>query len=255
MQNDSFKYYFWLLLDAFLAVAVVGLLFFVFPMVDKYKDLLYPARNMTVSAEGKTLVSPDIATTSFSVVSRGQDPEELTRKNNELVSEAINFVKSQGVEAKDIRTTGYNLSPDYVYDEKTRRSYISGYTITQTVTVKIRDLSKVGKILGGLPELGINQISGVNFSVDEPEKYLAEAREKAFRAVREKAEAMAKVNGVKLGKVLNVSEYQGRPVYPYYAKSETAFGTGGGDIVMSAPTIEPGSEEVTVSVTVNYELR
>ncbi len=255
MQNENnLKQYFWLLLDLFLAAAVVGLLFFAFPIAGKYKDSLYPTRSMTVTAEGKTLVSPDIATTSFSVVSRGQNPDELASRNNELVSQAIDFVKSKGVEAKDIRTTGYNLQPNYEYDEARRTSFISGYTLTQTVTLKVRDLPKVGEILGGLPELGINQIGGVSFGVDEPEKYLAEAREEAFRVAREKAEAMARAAGVKLGRVLNVNEYQGGPIYPYYA-AEKAVGMGGGGVAVPAPTIEPGSEEITVNVTVSYELR
>lgn len=254
MQNDNFKNYFWLLLDVFLAVAVIGLLFFVFPIAGKYKDSLYPTRSMTVSAEGKTLVSPDIATTSFSVVSRGLNPQELAQRNNELVSQAIDFVKSKGVEAKDIRTTGYNLQPNYEYDESRRTSFISGYTLTQTVTLKVRDLPKVGEILGGLPELGINQIGGVSFGVDEPEKYLAEAREEAFQTAREKAEAMAKAAGVKLGRVLNVSEYQGGPIYPYAYAEKGGYGRGG-DAALPAPTIEPGSEEITVSVSVNYELK
>jgi uncharacterized protein YggE len=254
MQNENLKHYFWLLLDAFLAVAVAGLLFFAFPIAGRYKDSLYPTRNMTVTAEGKTLVSPDIATASFSVVSRGKNPDELAERNNKLVSQAIDFVKSQGVEAKDIRTTGYNLSPDYAYDENARRSYITGYTLAQTVTVKVRNLEGVGKILGGLPELGINQIGGVSFGVDEPEKYLAEAREKAFRLAREKAEAMARAAGVKLGRVISANEYQPGPVYPY-AYGEKAYGMGGGGVSAAPPTIEPGSEEITVSVTLSYELR
>lgn len=254
MHNENnLKHYFWLLLDAFLAVAVIGLLFFAFPIAGKYKDSLYPTRSMTVSAEGKTLVSPDIATTSFSVVSRGLNPQELAGRNNELVSQAIDFVKSQGVEAKDIRTTGYNLQPNYEYDEARRVSFISGYTLTQTVTLKVRDLPKVGEILGGLPELGINQIGGVSFGVDEPEKYLAEAREEAFQIAREKAEAMARASGVRLGKVLNVSEYGG-PVYPYYAE-RSAYGLGGADLAVPAPTIEPGSEEITVNVNITYSLK
>lgn len=257
MQNENnLKHYFWLLLDVFLAVAVVGLLFFAFPIAGKFRDSLSPVRNMYVSAEGKALVSPDIATVSFSVVSRGLNPQELAQRNNQLISQAIEFVKSKGVEAKDIRTTGYNLQPNYEYDEDRRTSFISGYTLTQTVTLKIRDLPKVGEILGGLPELGINQIGGVGFGVDEPEKYLTEARAEAFRVAKEKAEAMAKAAGAKLGKVISVSEYQPGPIYPY--ARERVYGVGGGDFAIPAspaPTIEPGSEEIKVSVTLGYELK
>lgn len=255
MQSESFRNYFWLLLDAFLVAAIVGLLFFALPLAKKFGDSLYPVRSMTVTAEGKTLVSPDIATTYFSVISRGVDPQKLAQANNQLINEAIDFVKSKGVGVNDIRTTAYDLQPTYEYDENRRTSFISGYTMTQTVTLKIRDLAKVGEILGGLPELGINHIGGVSFGVDEPEKYLAEAREEALRRAQEKAAAMAKASGVKLGRILSVNEYQPGPVYPYAYAAKSVEGMGGGVAPPASPTIEPGSEEVTVRVMVNYELR
>ena len=170
------------------------------------------------------------------------------------MSAAIEYVKSQGVEAKDIKTTGYNLNPDYQYDPDTQRSFITGYTLTQTVSVKIRDLSKVAKIIGGLPPVGVNQIGGISFTVEDPEKYLNEAREKAFEKARAKAEQMVRSTGVKLGKVINVSEFGGYPPpIPYY--TERGFGLGGDIAASKAPTIEPGTQEITLQVTVTYELR
>ena len=92
------------------------------------------------------MVSPDVATLSFSVVSEGADPEKLQNDNTDKINKALDFVKSEGVESKDIKTAGYNLSPRYKYDQKTGRSSIDGYTLPQTVIVKIRDLSKVGPL-------------------------------------------------------------------------------------------------------------
>lgn len=217
----------------------------------KFGDSLISANTVSVSAEGKVTVSPDIAKLSFSVVSEGTDPESLTQDNIKKMNSAIDFIKSQGVDSKDIKTVQYDLSPRYEYNEEKKRSFISGYQMTQTVLIKIRDLTKPAKILGGLPELGINQINSITFEIDEPEKYLAEARNQAFAKAGQKAKEMAGANNVKLGKIINFSEYQGGGPIPYY---ET-LGMGGAGAIKSAPSIQPGSQEITVSVSITYELK
>lgn len=253
MQNDNIK-----LKNAaiagFLAILAIILIYSAFwGPAARFADSLTPARVFSVNAEGKVTVEPDIAKISFSVVSRGLNPETVAEMNNKKMNTAIDFIKSQGIDAKDIKTTQYNLSPVYVYDDKMQKNYISGYELTQAVLVKVRDLSRVGKILGGLPERGINQIGQISFDVDEPEKYLTEARNKAFEKAKEKARQMAQENGAALGRVINFSEYQGGPgPLPYY---ET-LGRGGGDTMKAAaPSIQPGTQEVTVQVSVTYEIK
>lgn len=218
----------------------------------KFGDSLFPTRTFSVSAEGKVTVSPNIAKISFSVVSEGVNPKTIAEENNKKINSAIDFIKSQGIDEKDIKTTQYNLSPRYEYDEKIKKTFISGYTLTQSVLVKVRDLNKVAEILGGLPQIGINQIGQISFEIDEPEKFLAEARNKAFDKAKEKAEEMAVENNVELGKVINFSEYQGYiPVY----RSLEAIGKGGGEMSAALPQIQPGTEEVTVQVSVTYEIK
>ncbi|MBI4094845.1 MAG: SIMPL domain-containing protein [Candidatus Liptonbacteria bacterium] len=252
MNSDRTKQYFWFFLNIFIAALIANVLFFVMPTIQKFGDSFHPARVISVSAEGKTYVVPDIAQLSFSVVSRGQNPNTLADENNRKINSAIEFVKKEGIDAKDIRTTGYNLAPDYRYEPDTERSIITGYTLTQTVTVKIRDFGKISTILGGLTPLGINQISGVNFTVDDQEKYVAEARAEAFQKARAKAAQMAKENGVGLGRVLNVSESSGGYPIPFYAERG---GFGGDFTAPKAPVIEPGTEELRVTVSVTYALR
>lgn len=236
--------------EIFLVVVIlVGLLSL--SVINKWSASFYPTRAFTISAEGKATVVPDIANVSFSVVSEGSDPERLQTDNNDKMTKAVDFVKSLGVDSKDIKTTNYNLSPRYEYDEKTRRSYISGYTLTQTASVKVRDLSKVAKILGGLSNSGVNLITGPSFGVEDPEKYLGEAKKQAFEKALTKAKEMASQNGVKIKKVLNFSEFQSGPI-PYYRTEGLG---GGGDFAKaSLPTIEPGTQEVTVQVSVTYEI-
>jgi len=252
MDTNKAKSYFWVLLDVLIVCMVLNSLFIVGPVVQRFGSSLGVARTVNVSAEGKTIATPDVALSSFSVVSRGVDPEALSVANNKKVSAVVDFLKSEGISSKDIQTTGYNLSPDYRYDPKEERSYITGYTFTQTVSVKMRDFKKVPEILGGITPLGVNQIGGINFSVDEPEKFLAIARADALAKARAKAGELAAQAGASLGKVVNIGEYTSIPV-PYYAD---AFGKGGGisAAATSLPTIEAGTSEIRDQVTVTYEI-
>lgn len=251
MNPEKTKGYLWVLLNLVLAAVFLNIVFFVMPLLNRFADSFNPSRVISVGAEGKTTVAPDLAQFSFSVLTQGQDPSTIVDSNNRKVTAAIEFVKSRGIEPKDIKTTGYSLNPDYQYDERTRRSNIVGYTITQNVNVKVRDFAKLPGLLAGLTPAGVNQISGISFNVEDPEKFLSEARKQAFERARAKAETMASQNGVRLGRVVNVSEFSSPPPIPYFGRVE-ALGKGG-DI--APPTIEPGTEEITVQVSVTYELR
>lgn len=251
MDNTSYKNYFWILLDVLVAGMIVNLVFFVMPAIKQFGDSFMPSRYIMVSAEGKTIVSPDVAEASFSVVSQGKNPEQLSSENNGKMSVVVENLASHGVDKKDVKTTSYNLSPSYGYDKNTGRSYIYSYTLTQTILVKVRDLQKVSEIIGGLTPLGINQIGGVSFTVDEPEKFLAEARADALKNARAKADAMASESGAKLGKILNVAEFQNQPPTPYF--KERALGVAMAPS-MPAPAIEPGTQEIKVQVSLTYAL-
>ena len=258
MDNLTGKKYFWIFLDILLVGLIINVFFFVMPTLDRVGESQPPVRTISVNAEGKTTVKPDIAQFSFSVVTEGPDLVKITSENNKQVEDAIKFVKSEGVKSDDIKTTQYNLQPKYEYNKERRRSYISGYELTQTVFVKIRELDKnigeVSKILGRLPELGINQISGVSFTVDDPDKFMNEARADAYKKAKDKAEFMAKSAGVGLGRVINVNEYGAPIFYGPYAK----MGMGGADMA-AAPSaiapVEPGSEELTIQVSITYALK
>ena len=209
------------------------------------------SRTIVVSGEGRASIAPDIATVAFSVVSEGSSASAIQTENTKKMNDAIAAVKALGVDAKDIRTSGYNLSPKYSYSQKTGKSSIDGYQVTQTVTVKVRNLDDAPKIVGGLPSLGVNQISGPSFSVEDPEKYLAAARTEAFGKARAKALALARAAGVGLGRVVTFSESSGGNYpRPMYMKADMAVG---GEA--ATPNFEPGTEEAQVSVSVTFEIR
>lgn len=214
-------------------------------------------RTISVSAREKAVVRPDVARTSFSVVTEGKDTEDITTENNEKVTEAIEFLKQLGVEDKDIRTSEYNLRP--VYTQSTYNSYgqfvpqIAQYSLTQTVQVTVRDFSIISDIFDGLIDVGVNKVQNISFEVEDPEVYAEEVRAEAFKKAREKAEAMAEASGFSLGDVTNVYEYIENQSPAQY---RDAMGYGGAESsYMAAPTIEPGSNEVWVNVGMSFEIR
>lgn len=244
------KSIFWILVNSAIVVIIMFGLIGIGTMI-RYSNAITPSRTITVTGEGETSIAPDLATLSFSVISQGESAEQIQKTNTEKINKALAFVKQQGINPADIKTTSYNLYPRYRYDKDTSESSISGYELSQTVTIKIRDLNKVSTIVGGLPANGINQISSLEYSIDNPEVQRARAREEAFANAREKAYEMALANGVRLARVVSFSEsVAGGPMPPIYYAKEASMGMGG-----AMPDLQAGSEEVVINVSVTYEIR
>ncbi|HUC31557.1 MAG TPA: SIMPL domain-containing protein [Candidatus Paceibacterota bacterium] len=252
-MNES-KFWFWILLDALLAALFIGIMGIGFPAVVQWAASVPPARTITVTAQGMTTATPDLAEITFSVVSQGQNPQTLTSNNTDKMNAVLQFVSSENIASSDIATTGYDLEPTYQYDSTTQTSFITGYTLTQTVTVKIHDLSNVATVLGGLTPLGVNQVGGVDFTFNDPDTFLAVARADAMNKAETKAVQMASEAGASLGEVVNVSEngIVPGPIPVYNVMASTALGA---SAPASTPNIQPGSQEVTDNVTITYALR
>ena len=244
---------FWILINITLVVVILFMLFGL-KTLWSYTSSLQPTRTIAVTAEGKTVVVPDIANLSFGSIIEGADPEKITQENDEKLNKAVEFIKSFGIDAKDIKTSNYDLSPRYQYDQRKGTSFIIGYTINQTILVKIRKFEDIGKIIGGLPKQGINQINSLYFEVEDQDKFLNQAREEAFAKAAEKAKIMARQNGVRIKRVVSFSESTGGYPGPIYFGRAEKLGIGG-DVAVAAPAIEPGSQEVTIQVNVVYEIR
>lgn len=250
-------------------IALVGVTFAAWSYVSTYNDSvnLNLQRSFAVQGEGKVVAIPDIATFTFSVLTQGgKEIAGLIKENTEKMNGAIAYAKSQGVEAKDIETQNYNLEPRYQY-YNCNPSYdasgsvkpcppaeIVGYTITQTVSVKVRDFGKVGDILSGVVKNGANTVSGLDFRIDNISKVQNDARAKAITEAKEKAKMIASAAGFRVGKLLSIDEGY-TPVFRMM-NEKGGYGMGGGDVSpVPAPVIEPGSQDVSVSVTLRYEIR
>lgn len=219
-----------------------------------------PARAFSVSAEGEVTVIPDIAEFTYSIITEGGTAlAALQKENTEKANRVNTYLTTQGVKDEDIKTTSYNINPRYqTYQcpagvRVCPPSEIVGYSIYHSVTVKIRDLSKVGELLSGVVQNGANSASGLVFSVDDLDKVQNQARGIAIQKANAKAKETAVSAGVRLGRIISIEESFYTPFYSTRALAEGV----GGDALFSAtaPVIEPGEQQIKVNVFVRYEIK
>ena len=210
---------------------------------------------VTVDGTGKVTVKPDVANVNIGIISEGATVDQVQKQNTDKMNSIISAIKSQfKVEDKDIQTNNYSISPKYDWSQKVQR--IVGYTISQSVDVKIRNFDQIGDILAKASDLGANSVNGPTFVIDDPEVYKAQAREKAIAQAKDKAKVLANQVGIGLGRIVNFSEgsMSNYPVAMY----DSALGMGGGvssAVKSSAPDIQAGSNDVVVNVSISYEIK
>lgn len=235
------------------AILVSGILIFLAgQLLFNFKNLPenYP-REITVSGQGRTFAKPDIAKVSAGVKTEGMKIQDIVKENTEKMNSILAEIKSLGVEEKDIQTSQYNLSPRYDWTDKGERIF-RGYTLTNEISLKIRNFEKIGEILDKASEKGANLIGDLQFAIDEPERTREIARKEAIEKAKEKAKQIASQSGLKLGKLLNVYESYYPIQTPKYKEASVALG--GGEFA-AAPEIQPGQEEVQVDITLVYRVR
>jgi len=246
---------------AFLMILSLGVLSWGYYNYHQAQNIINQGEHtISFTAEGKVVAKPDVAKITFYVINQGEKADVVQKENNERMQKAVDFVKSQGINENDIRTVRYNLNPEYDYTwckkpgDKPYPSCppkIIGYKLDQGIEVKIRDFDKINTIVGGLSEKGVNQISNVSFVIDDTEDYKNEARILALEKVEERAKLLARKSSIKLGKIIDISEEQGVSPIPRVVKTE-AMSDFPEDT--EAP-IEPGTQEISVTLTVTYTLR
>lgn len=225
-------------------------------------DTPQPTAGNVITVEGQGTVSavPDVATISYTVTENATTASQAQDAATKKANVALAVVKDLGIPEEDIKTTSYNLSPRYSYSQPCYGAIcppyeqrVVGYSVSQTVQVKIRDLDKVGKVLASLGDAGVSNLYGPNFVIDDEDELRAEARAEAIKEARAKAKDLAKDLNVRLVRVVNFWENSGP--YPYYSKTE-AYGLGGDATAPQAsPEVPAGENEIVVNVSVTYEIR
>ncbi len=249
----------------YLAWAVLLLtIFLAIESLSAFKDLRSTSQvynSISVTGEGEAVSVPDIAVFSFSVSADAKnvsDAQATVTKNSDAIFAGL---KTLGVEDKDIKTTDYSVWPKYTYTQVVcSQNYCppgkqipDGYTVSQTVSIKVRKTEDAGKALSIVGDKGATNVSGLTFTTDDPNKNINDARTKAIEDAKVKAKDLAKRLGVSLIRVTGYSDSNSNPSPMYYA---SAMGLGGMDSkAQSAPSIPAGENKTKVSVVVTYEIR
>jgi uncharacterized protein YggE len=214
-------------------------------------DAAFRATTLNLSAYGETRTAPDKATISLGVQSQAASGVEAIRQNAERMSRVIETLKKSGIAAKDIQTSGLNLNPQYAYKEG-EAPRLTGYQASNTVTVTVHDLSRVGQAVDATVNAGADTVGGVSFGLEDSTTAENEARLKAVSALQAKADLYAKATGYRIARLVSLNEgssYAAPPPAPpmpmaAMARSEAAYKT----------QVEPGEMNVRVDVSATYEL-
>ncbi len=169
-----------------------------------------------VSGEGEASLTPDMAILSLSVNKMAKTAREALADNAQAMTAVIDALKKQGIEPRDLQTSGLSLNPQYQYPDggilggKPSEPVLVGYQVVNQLTVRLRDISAVGPTIDLAVELGINQGAGIRFLNQDPKPALEKARREAVVDARTKASVLADAAGVKLGRIVEINESSGQ---------------------------------------------
>lgn len=250
---------------------VVGALLVVFLAVLSIKEIKsigYVGKSeqvlntISVDGKGEKASIPDIATFSFTVTETAKTVAEAQDKATAKTDAALKAIKDGGVADKDIKTLSYNINPHYEYQNSVctqyscppSKSILTGYEVSQAVEVKVRDLSKAGTLFSLIGNESVQNIQGLNFTVDDIEKAKSEARALAIADAKTKANNIARDLGVRLVRITNFSDSTNYPM-PYYARGVAMDLSAKNQAAPVAPSIPAGEQEITSNVTITYEIK
>ncbi|MDG4907035.1 SIMPL domain-containing protein [Mesorhizobium sp. WSM4898] len=221
-----------------------------FPALASAADTQPPPR-IVVSGEGEATVAPDMAILTLNVMREAKTARAALDANNDAMAAVIAAMKSAGIADRDLQTAGIQINPRYNYTNKadgSQEAELVAYQVTNTLSVRVRDVDKTGDILDKAVSLGVNQGGGIAFTNDDPKATITEARKKAVADALAKAKTLAAAAGVNLGKVIEITDQNVAPApMPLNAK---AF-----DAARAAVPVQAGENSYTVQVTVTFELK
>lgn len=204
------------------------------------------ARAIIVTGSGEATKAPDMAYLTLGVDADGATASEALRKNSAQMEATIKTLRDAGVEKKDIQTSNLSVGARYDYSREGGAPRLIGYQATNTVSVKLRNLDKAGGVIDKAVASGSNRLDSISFGFADSKPLLGEARRSAVADARERAGLYAEAAGVKLGRVLQISDSaSGAPgPYPVAVRAEA--------MAAKAVPIAPGEQTIGASVTVVY---
>ena len=215
-------------------------------------DFPFAAETISVSGSGKTTVTPDRFSFTVGVQTVAPAVEDAVEQNNRKVAAVIAALRKAGTAESEIKTSGFYINPQQEFEERMPPRVV-GYQVSNSVTVTKDTMSLAGKLLQVAVGAGVNQASGLNFSVSDPARGRDEGMQRAFADARAKALVLAQAAGRALGRALFISEggQSYPPPVPIYARGMAM----AGKAEVSEVPVESGTQENTYMVSVVFELR
>ncbi len=253
--------------NVLIAFAAIISLFFVVKIAAEIKSYQFighgiaPTNTISLDGKGEVFAIPDIASVTFSVTSEGKTVDEAQKATTAKINASLVFLKTSGIEDKDIKTDSYNsnpkydtqiLPPCYTGNCSSVNQKIIGYEVSQTITVKIRNTDNAGKIVDGLGKIGVTNMSGPDFTIEDQSALQAQARKIAIDDAKQKADVLSRDLGVKLLRIVGFSESGN---YPMYFNKADSIGLGGAPTPAPSPQLPTGENKITSNVTITYEIR
>ena len=202
-----------------------------------------------VTGQGSVDVAPDMAMLVLTVTREAETARAALDANSSAMKDVLDAMKAEGIKARDLQTAGFSIQPKYIYPPQkstgTREPpRIVGYTVRNSLNVRVRDIGSLGQILDKSVTLGVNEGGNISFSNDNPSAAITEARVLAIKDAMAKAKTLADAAGVKIGKLLEISEQSFNPRPMPMARAERS-------MAMSADAVPVASGENTYTVSVN----
>jgi uncharacterized protein YggE len=213
-----------------------------------------PAPRITVVGEGETAASPDMAILSLSVLREADTARAALDADNKAMADVIDAMKKAGIADRDLQTSGLSIDPRYSNvkpDSKAQEEpKIIGYRVVNTLTVRVRDLDKLGAVIDSSVSLGVNQGGGITFTNDDMSKPMQEARKRAMEDAIARARTLTEAAGVKTGKIVEIAEQSYRPMPRPMAMKARSFAAAAEDAV----PVQAGENTYHATVTVTFEI-
>lgn len=218
------------------------------PLLGQQGDNIQPVASISVGARGEVKVSPDRATIQISVQTKAETAAAAATENARKQQAVIGALKALGLSDKDISTSGYNVYPEQRY-EPNREPVITGYNVTNTLTVDLKNVAMVGRVIDAALGKGANMISSLEFYSSNSEAARREAIAIAVRKARLDAEAAAKAAGGSLGELLEITLGAAYPPQPKYVAMSARVTQGG---VQDSTPIQAGDETIAVDLNTRW---
>jgi uncharacterized protein len=214
-----------------------------------------PTPRIIVSGEGSASAAPDMALVSLSVLREAATAREALDANNAAMAQVLEAMKTAGIADKDLQTSGFSIQPRYVYPDPNKPDQpqepkITGYSVVNTLGVRVRDLTKLGEIIDQSITLGVNQGGDITFTKDDTTALMEEARKSAMKNAMSKAWTLTAAAGVKTGRILEIAEQSFQPQPIPMMNAEFARAKSAADAV----PVAAGENTYRVNVNVTFEI-